>query len=150
MPPTMRRQINRISPAGKATDYQSYRVLAPLSSHYRPASCEEAGCLQHRNGWRTRVEGLQPADLAAIRDSGRHYTRLPVAPGETYLVFPAGQACFKTELHRVPLERPGIFQLRQGDHRLTRAGVRTFQRPEDWVDHFGEHQLKLVDQRNKG
>lgn len=146
----MARTLQRITPAGRPRDYQTYQVLAPIKSHWRRATCEESGCLAHAHGWRTRVEGLQPADVAAIKASGRRYAVERVAQGESYFVFPAGQACFRASQHRVPLERPGIFVVRQGDYRDRTGPRRQFQRPEDWRDHFAEHQQRLADQRARG
>lgn len=142
--------VNRIPPAGRPADYVTHQVLAPAATHWRAATCEEVDCGHWHNGWRLRLEGLQPADLAAIVQSGRRYTRTPVAPGETWLVFQAGQPCFRAAAHRLPLERPGIFQVRQGDFRLPIRGVRTFATPEDWRDHMGEHLDRLAEQRQRG
>lgn len=142
--------VNRITPQGRPGDYQTHQVLAPRATHWRRATCEEIDCGEYRNGWRLRLEGLTPQLLATIDASGRRYTRLQIAPGETYLVFEAGQPCFKASQHQVPLERPGIYQVRQGDWRMPNVGVRTFATPEDWRDHFGEHLDRLADQRNRG
>jgi hypothetical protein len=142
--------VNRITPQGPSRAYQTHEVLAPLATHWRRATCEEIDCGEYRNGWRLRVDALTPKMLADIDEVGYRYTRLPVAPGETYLIFEAGQPCFKASQHQAPLGKPGIYRVRQGDWRMPVAGVHTFATPEDWRDHLGEHLGKIADLRQRG
>jgi hypothetical protein len=132
--------VNYPTPVGPAHAYKSYQILSPLSTHFRDGTCEEAGCLAQRHGWRTVVD--ESTDLGKrqahyIRSlSGRTFTeeRGPV----TTFTFEAGQRCFAT--HKVPLERPELYVVRGGDWRGNPTGeIYQHQRAADWVEDFGEH-----------
>lgn len=127
-----------------ASAYQTYHILAPEQSHWRPASCEEVGCLSHRYGWRTRIQGLSPQDVHAARTSGRRYTEVKVEEGETYLVFEPGQRCWKASTHRIRVDRPELYVVRDGDWRGNPTGEARQHTPDGWVNDFAEHQDRIA------
>lgn len=137
------------------TQTKTYEISAPVQTHYRPATCEEAGCLAHRHGWRTAVDvgstlGAQQAAYIRAR-SGRRFREEPGDGTIVYFAFEAGQACFASASHRVPLERPALFVVRDGDFRGNPSGrTRTHTRPADWVEDFAGHQQGLADAHNQG
>jgi hypothetical protein len=141
----------RLEPNMPVQAYQTFQVASPIETHWRPATCQEYGCEQYASGWRVRVEGLAPADLHAIRTSGRQFRQVDVAEGETWLVFEPGQACFKAPTHRVPLGRPELFIVRGGDHRGNPTGY-SYQHSgaEPWLDQFATHQDKLAEVIERG
>jgi hypothetical protein len=132
--------------------YKTYTIHAPLSTHFRRATCEEIGCPNYLKGWQTRIEGLPAELLHAVRNSGRKYTELRVTEGETWLVFEAGQSCFQTTKHRTRIDEPELYIVRDGDHRGNPRGTkdRLHQRPADWRDDFAEHQQGLADAYQEG
>lgn len=132
--------------------YKTYAVVSPLSTHFRPATCEEMGCPHYVNGWRVRVEGLPPDLLHAARTSGRKYVEQSVTEGETWLVFEAGQACFRASDHRTRIDRPPLYVVKDGDHRGNprRTKARLHQNPAHWVEDFATHQQAIVDEIAKG
>lgn len=145
------RPMNRITPEGRVQDYRTFQIMAPASTHRRPATCAEVNCPHYMGGWRVRVEGLPPDMLHAARTSGRKYTELHVAEGESWLVFEAGQTCFKASQHSVPLDRQEIFIARDGDWRGNPTGnVRKHTRPEFWLEDMQENQGRLADLRQQG
>ncbi|KUF18466.1 hypothetical protein [Streptomyces silvensis] len=146
------RPVNRIEPQMPPAAYKTFGILAPVSSHWRPATCAEVDCADHRLGWRVRVEGLDEELLHAARTSGRRYSELRVAEGETWLVFEAGQPCFRARQHRTRLDRPELYVVRDGDWRGNPRGtpIRQHARPEHWVENFAEHQQGLADAHRKG
>ena len=148
----IQRPINRVEPALPAAAYKTYQIAAPLSSHFRPATCAEIDCPDYLRGWRVRVENLTPDLLHTAKTCGRHFREAQVAQGETWLLFEAGQPCFRAGEHRKRLERPELFIVRGGDHRgdPLRAPARQHTRPELWVEDFAEHQQGLVDTQQKG
>lgn len=130
----------RLEPQMPASEYTTYSVRSPLATHWRKATCAESGCAAHRQGWRVRKETLTAELLHTATHSGRKYTVLEVGPGETYLVFEAGQSCFAESTHRVPLERPELYLVRGGDWRGNPRGEqRTHTRAEHWVEDLHEH-----------
>lgn len=141
-----------IEPLMGPESYKSYVISQPLSTHWRRATCEEIGCRDFLHGWRVRVEGLPPELLHVARTSGRRYSELPVAEGETWLVFDAGQSCFRASEHRAPVGRPPLYLVRDGDRRGNPRGTkaRLHQRPESWRDDFAEHQQTLADAQQRG
>lgn len=142
--------LHRIQPLGPPQAYKTYSVAQPLATHWRPATCAEAGCLNYLNGWRVRVEGLTPELLHAATSSGRKFTRQDVAEGETWLVFEAGQPCFAASAHRVLTGRPQRFFERGGDWRGNPRGERRELNPADWLDSFANHQDRLATAIGRG
>ncbi|MGV9756924.1 hypothetical protein ACWDUC_14050 [Streptomyces tricolor] len=144
--------VFRIEPQMGAESYKTYAMVSPLSSHFRPAACAEVDCPHYLNGWRVRVEGLAPQDIHAAKTSGRRWIEQRVADGETWLVFEAGQPCFKASQHRTRVDRPPLYIVRDGDHRGNPRGTkaRLHQRAADWQEDFAEHQQKLADEIRKG
>jgi hypothetical protein len=132
--------------------YKTYAVVSPLSTHFRPASCEEIGCPHYLNGWRVRVEGLSPQDIHAAKNSGRRWVEQRVAEGETWLVFEAGQSCFRVSTHRTRMDRPPLYVVRDGDHRGNPRGTkaRVHHSPGNWLDDFATHQQAIADEIKKG
>jgi hypothetical protein len=144
-------RMNRIPPQGRVQDYKTYQIISPLSTHWRPATCAEVDCPNYLKGWRLRVEGL-PADmLHAAKTSGRKFTELDVTADEHWLMFEAGQPCFRASEHRKLLDKQEIFVVRDGDFRGNPTGnVRKHTRPEHWQEDFAEHQDKLARQIQQG
>lgn len=148
----MTRELYRPAPRAGAEAYQTYQVLQPAESHTRRATCAEVDCVRYRNGWRARmdlttVKGVSDANWVRMK-SGRTHTYTQAGPIVTFS-FPAGQACF--ERHVVSLHREPILRVTGGDWRGNPRGepARVL-RPADWLDHFGEHQLRLHDAQQKG
>ena len=146
-------QLSRIQPLMGPEAYKTYAVVSPLGSHFRKATCAEAGCEHYRDGWQTRVEGLPPEMVHAAKSSGRKYREQRVAEGETYLVFEAGQPCFRESQHRVRIsDRPPLYVVRDGDWRGNprRTKDRVHHTPDNWLDDFATHQQAIADQIEKG
>jgi hypothetical protein len=131
------------TPALPAHAVQTFEIAAPLGTHWRPATCEEVECPEFLHGWRLRVEDLDPQDVHVATHCGRSFTVSAVAPAETWLVFGAGQPCFKSAGHRIRLEREERFIVRGGDWRDNPRGDRRETTATGWVDDFGEHQDRL-------
>lgn len=143
------RPVFRLDPKLPVQAMKTYAVAAPKTTV--PATCVEIGCEHYLNGWRLRVEGL-PADLVhAATHSGRTFERLEVAEGETWLVFAAGQPCFKAAEHLRSISTgPDQFGVFAGDWRARLGVIRRHTRPEDWVDDFATHQQTLADRLGQG
>lgn len=145
------RPLNRIPPQGDVRDYRTFQILSPLSTHHRKATCVEVDCPHYLNGWRVRVEGLPPEMLHSAKTSGRKFTELHVTADENWLVFEAGQQCFRAAQHYKLLDRQEIFIARDGDHRGNPTGnVRKHTRPEDWIDEMGENNERVRDRLQRG
>lgn len=144
------RQTNRITPVGPAGAYKTYQVVAPLSTHFRPASCVEAGCDAHQNGWRTAVD--ESTDLGQgqahyiRREAGRAYVEAREG-GLTVFTFEPGQQCFRP--HQVRGDRPEIYVVKDGDWRMSQ-NVRRHANAGDWVDDFKTHQDRLATRMERG
>lgn len=144
-------RMNRIPPQGQVQDYKTYQIVSPLSTHWRPATCAEIDCPDYLKGWRVRVEGLPPEMAHTARTCGRKYSELEVTENEHWLVFEAGQSCFRAHQHRALLDKQEIFIVRDGDFRGNPTGnVRKHTRPDHWVEDFSEHQDKLAQRIQAG
>lgn len=145
------RPTNRIQPLGQAQDYRTFQIVSPLSTHWRPATCVEVDCAQYLNGWRVRVEGLPPEMLHTAKTAGRKFTELHVAEGENWLVYEAGQACFRATEHKKLLDRQEIYIARDGDFRGNPTGqVRKHTRPEFWIEDMQENNSRVADRLQRG
>lgn len=141
----------RLTPKMPASMYTTYSVRSPIATHFRRATCAEAGCAAYEKGWRTRKEGLTPELLHTATTSGRKYTELSVGPGETYLVYEAGQPCFAESTHLVPLDRPEFYTVRGGDWRGNPRGEkRIHTRAEDWTEDLHEHTDRIAKALEEG
>jgi len=145
----------RIDPQMPATSYKSYQIAAPLSTHWRQATCEEVACPHFLSGWRTEVDEsteLGQRQAHYIRhDSARAHTEDKRPDGLTDFTYPAGQRCFRSGEHKVRLERPEHFIERGGDWRGNPHGERREHvSPDDWLDSFANHQDRLADRFRQG
>lgn len=146
-------QMNRIEPAMPAGAYKTYQIIAPLSTHWRNATCEEAGCERFVQGWMTVVDestelGRQQAHYIR-HDQTRHAVEEKDEAGLTVFTFTNGQHCFGS--HRVRVEREEIFVERGGDWRGNPSGDRRQHvRPADWLDSFTGHQDRLATRLSQG
>jgi hypothetical protein len=139
------RPLTRITPVGPAHAYRTFAIAAPKATHTRLAGCEEVGCIAQHNGWVTSVDeatelGQRQAHYIRTR-SGRPFKE---QRHETLVdfVFPPGTECFAG--HRVKLDRPEIYIVRDGDWRGNPTGEnRRHARAADWVEDFSEHQDRI-------
>lgn len=147
----------RIEPKLPSESMKTYQIVAPPATHFRAATCVEAGCKHYREGWVSVIDegnDIGRAQAHYIRNqSGRHFKEdRNQAPGFTCFVFEPGQVCFKADQHKVRLDKPEIFLVRDGDFRGNPRGTaaRVHTNADDWVDDFGNHQLMLADQIKQG
>lgn len=135
--------LNRIPPAMPVQAYKTYGIVAPVATHWRAATCDEVACPAYQNGWDTHVNeadqlGQRQAHYIR-REAKRSFTEARRPDGLTTFSFPPGQVCFRQ--HRTRIEREELFLMRTGDHRGSPDGVRrSYDRPDQWVDDFAEHQ----------
>jgi hypothetical protein len=140
----------RVAPLLPASAMKTFQVSSPIATHFRPATCAEVECEAYRHGWATMAdESIEQGQRAAYyirHDSGRRFTERRSELGITVFTFEAGQRCFGSDTHRVTLERPELFVIREGDWRGNPRGVEPeiVPRAADWVDRFADHQSKIV------
>lgn len=138
-------------PIGPAAAYQTYSIKAPISTHFRPATCEEVACPDFLYGWKVHLEGIPENLRHTAMSSGRKYRIEQEAEGLTWLVYEAGQKCFQNSRHRTRLERPETFLVRGGDKRGNPTGEsRIHTRAEDWMEDLHEHTDKILDALKEG
>jgi hypothetical protein len=148
--------VTRIAPLMGAEHYKTYGMARPLKTHWRPATCEEAGCLPYRKGWVTTVD--LTTDLGQrqyhfiTHDRERRYSVQRVTATLLKFTYGPGFPCFRRSEHRLPVERPARFYVAEGDFRGNprRVPVRVHTRAEDWVEDFSGHQDKLVTALGRG
>jgi hypothetical protein len=148
------RNVNRIPPKGPTRLYKTYQVSSPLRTHYRQATCAEVQCEHYLKGWALRADILQPRDLQLIKDSRRKYiveNRVEGTKDVQWLLFEAGQPCFKASTHRIAIGRPEIYRVGKGDWRSYKPqDAYVHKSPEDWLDDFANHQDKIVRIQERG
>lgn len=140
------RGARRIQPQGPSQAYQTFQVASPIATHYRSATCEEVDCQHWINGWAINGNALQEKDWHAIKQSKRKYTM----DSEGWLIFEAGQPCFKASTHRVAIGRPEIYRIGRGDWRSYNSRNAQQVSTEEWLDRFRTNQDKLTTQLERG
>lgn len=156
--------MGRQQPLAGPEAYKTYSMQAPLETHWRVATCTEVACPGEEFGWTTlclEADDLGQRQAHYIRTlSGRQFTENRREDGMTEFNFPPGQRCFSTVIrggrtvagHSMRIDRPELFIVRDGDFRGnpfdTTPIVHT--RPEDWVDDFANHQIKLAEAAQRG
>lgn len=139
---------------------KGYVLLAPLATHWRPATCEEVRCRAFTDGFEIvlpdspgRVERI--AYLRADRSRVSTEWRRP--DGAVVFRFPPGTRPFagatEHENHRVRIDRPEICAVKD---RLTDPASQWVVHDgpnggaDNWVDDFAGHQDKLFTAAQKG
>lgn len=146
-------RMNRIAPAMPVRAYQTFQIVAPVSTHWRPARCDEVDCPAYQRGWTTTVDeatelGQRQAHYIR-REARRSFKESKRPDGLTSFHFPAGQTCFRPHKQRV--ERDEIFLRRDGDWRGNPTRQRRrYDRADQWVDDFATHQDTIVRLQQRG
>jgi hypothetical protein len=146
----------RPEPALPVTAMKTYRIAAPLATHWRPATCAEVECPEYLNGWisdideATELGQRQATFIRCDRTRAHAEERLP--SGLTRFSFPAGTTPFAGPRHdhRVQNGRPERFLERDGDWRGNPTGWQRELGVDDWADSFANHQDKLAARLERG
>lgn len=152
----MGRDVFRVDPPAGPEAFKTYQIVAPLGSHFRKVTCQQLQCQGWKHGFRSVIDvttelGARQADYLRSKVHGRTFTEAKAGEGLVAFTFPPGQACFRSEQHRVALDRPAVYVVRDGDHRGNPLGTAPVRRnAADWVEDFGEHQQMIADRREKG
>ena len=143
--------MNRATPAMPVEQYVTWQVTSPIGpgGFWRPATCEEVDCVNHLQGWVSKIDESTPLgqqQAAFIRaDRSRRHTEERGPDQLTWFRFPAGQDCFQTDQHQIRNSRPPLFIVRGGDWRAQTSPARVYDRDDQWVDDFANHQQRLHD-----
>lgn len=135
-------------PAGDPRSYKTFGIRAPLSTHFRKATCEEVDCADWRYGWKLRWDVLSESDRHLITHCGRKYVI-----DQEWIIFEAGQPCFRFDVHRTRVDRPELY-LVKGSHMSMASrhagGAMQHKNVEDWIDDFQNTTDKVVQQLKEG
>lgn len=146
----------RLEPLMPPQAYKTYSMRMPVTSHWRPATCDEAGCEHYRSGWVTTVDVSTELGRAQYAYLMADRTRRPgvqkVSEHLFKFVYGPGFRCFRSGDHRVQVGRDALFVVTGGDWRGNPMNVpaRVHRRAEDWVDDFATHQDRLATAIQKG
>lgn len=146
--------VQRTAPAMPVQAYTTYGMLRPLKTHWRRATCEEAGCAAYLKGWVTTVDlstelGRRQYDLIT-RDRERRYSVQRVTATMVKFTYGPGMPCFARSAHQMVLEREPRFIVAHGDWRGYLDRPRVHKRAEEWVEDFSIHQDKLATVLGRG
>jgi hypothetical protein len=154
----IKHKLSRIPPQADPRFYRTFKVVAPLKSHWRQVSCEEYECLDYVHGWVTTVDtstdiGQQQYHFIT-HDKERKYSYQKVSETIHVFMYGPGQRPFYDEgkhTHYVPVGRDPYYLVHDGDWRGNPTGNKLIHRSyRDWVDQFGENQLNLQDIQKRG
>lgn len=132
--------------------FKTYEIIAPLSTHYRKATCAEVECAQYVNGWKTIVPSDSPQAQYIRTQSGRKFTeKRGESAGLAEFAFAPGQQCFGSDRHRVSLEREPLYVARGGDARGNPLRERRVHaNAGDWQEDFAGHLDRIKKQSGEG
>lgn len=135
-------------PAGDPRAYKTFGIRAPLSTHFRKATCDEVDCESFRYGWKIRWDVLSEQDRHLITHCGRKYVI-----DQEWVIFEAGQPCFRYDTHRIRNDRPELFLVKDSHmsmSSLAAGGATQHKRVADWIDDFHSTTDKVVQQLKEG
>jgi hypothetical protein len=142
-------RISRMAPAMPPASYKTYAWSAPLRTHFRKGTCEEAGCEAYLYGWVSTFDlstelGLKQYEFCKA-DKERGFSIQRTSLTIVKFVYKPGNRCFRSEEHRVPVGKPPRFLVVGGDWRGNPRGTPTqvHRSAEDWIDDFANHQDNL-------
>lgn len=150
----MTHPLNRLPPNMGPESYKSYTIRAPISTHWRRATCDDYECDFFLHGGVTTVDvstelGKKQYHFLSHDKTRRWHTQ---RAGETLyrFVYGPGNNCFSNtdedpRRHIVPIGRPPLVLVSGGDWRGNPLGTPTVRHRsvEDWVDDFANHQDRL-------
>lgn len=147
--------INRsTTPGFGPAAMKTYQVSSPRETHYRDATCAEVDCRNHAKGWVTVIDEAtdlgakqaryirsvcRPAGAAVVIKVRARYTEAKTPAGWTEFTFGPGQECFTP--HKVPVGRPELYVVRDGDWRGNPRRTEPYRhtRAEYWVEDMQGH-----------
>lgn len=152
-------QYNRLVPEAGPEHFKTFSQRAPLSTHWRMATCEEYECEKFLNGFVLNINlstdlGQQQFHYVTKVDRSRRGTFQRLSEHLVRVTYGPGNPCFEPEKssHRIPIGRPPLLLVTGGDFRGNPRGipVRQHRTPEDWADEFANHTNKLADRIKRG
>jgi len=143
------------------TVFKTYQIAAPLRTHWRKVTCAEYECDAYLLGWESHIDEsteLGQRQAYYIRSvCGKRFAEHRTDAGITVFAFEAGQEGFASRKasedhsqHYLPLEREPVYSERGGDWRMRIGTPRTYNRADDWVDSFANHQDRLAETFRRG
>lgn len=131
---------------------KNYVLLAPLATHWRPATCQEVECAAWTTGWELVFpDGPDRAERVAYVRADRVRAKREFLRADGAIVFrfgpetPTYAGDGKHNQHRVRIDRPELFAVREpGAARLTLHRGRE-NGAVDWVDDFANNQIKVAE-----
>lgn len=146
-----------ITPQGKPSDYKSFTIDAPRSTHWRAATCEEVACVHYLQGWfsefDTNKEQGREQEAYVRHMSGLAFQQVlerpdgePLPAGVVRFEFLPGQQCFSAFKHKTRIEDVAeIYSTRTGDYRVNGGAQRVS--ADGWVNQFLTNDERLKKQR---
>src|SRR5882762_5205038 len=145
-----------------AKDRQTFIYSAPIATHYRTVTCQEAAqwgeCKHYTEGFVLPLTPDKDVALIVSQLNAAHYkfslcdTPLGFPPGTQTFFFPAEQQCLESRgnPHKIPLDRPPKLAVVRGDFReYDRTTLERYSNAGDWVDKFRNHQDSLDNEIRK-
>lgn len=137
---------------------RSWSVRAPLSTHWKPATCAEFECDEYMYGFSITLlrdhEKFEAQYHYITHDRSRRYSMQQPDANRVVFVYGPGNAGMGLAhaQHKVPIGRPPLLLVADGDWRGNPRGTpaRRHVRVEDWIDDSANHLDKIRTAYQKG
>ena len=120
-----------------------YKMISPIKTHFRQATCAEIGCPLWATGWITPVDESTPDGKKTGQYLRAKYRGGFIEKQENGLTLfrflPERVPCFNSSQHRIRSDQPPILLRTADDHQ-------PYQHKNivEWVEDFSEHQTRLT------
>ena len=106
--------------------FERFRVVSPLPTHFRRATCAEVDCPHFLKGWITIVPTVSDKADYIRHTSGRRFKEIKQEQGMSEFRFPPGQTCFRRDQHVHPNGTPSLLVREAGGQRKIIKEVKRF------------------------
>ena len=131
----------------------TYKISAPIRSHWRPATCAEYECKAFREGFMmlidTGTELGKRQHYYLTHDTSRSCRVEEAGAGLYKFIYGPGNTCFNSAEHRIRIGRPSNYLVLKGSAQQPVGLIRRHTSPEDWAEDCAERTNRIAKAVNR-
>lgn len=141
---TLNRRTTLLTPDRLVT----YKISAPIRTHWRPGTCAEYECKAFQDGFMmlidTGTELGQRQHHYLTHDTERSYRVEEAGAGLFRFIYGPGNRCFNSAEHRIRIGRPSNYLIIAGREGQFTGLIRKHTSPEDWAEDCAERTNRIA------